>query len=85
MNTTNTFHSIEDIQTKKEELKKKLHTRSDVISSLWQDLTTVKKTDDKGELVVGMVSKGIMAFDAFLTISKLYRRYGGLFKRKKRR
>lgn len=85
MNTTNTFHSIEDIQNKKEELKNSLNQRGDAIAALWHDLTTVKKSDDKGEMVVGIVSKGIMAFDTFMTISKLYRRYGGLFKRKKRR
>lgn len=39
----------------------------------------------KGEMVAGIISKGIMAFDAVMVVSKLYRRYGKLFKKKRRR
>lgn len=81
----NTFHNIEDVQLKKEELRSAIEQRSDTIATLWSELTTVKKSDDKGEIVAGVISKGIMAFDAFMLFSKLYRRYGNLFKKKRRR
>ena len=82
---TNTFRNIEDIQLRKEELRVAIEQRSDAIANLWTELTTVKKSDDKGEMVAGIISKGIMAFDAVMVVSKLYRRYGKLFKKNRRR
>ena len=38
----------------------------------------------KGEMVAGVISKSIMAFDAVMVVSKLYRRYGKFFKKKRR-
>lgn len=81
---TNTFRNIEDVQLKKEELRVAIEQHKDNISALWGELTTVKKSNDKGELVSGIISKGIMAFDAVMVVSKLYRRYGNLFKKKRR-
>ena len=83
MSMTNTFRNIEDIQLRKEELRVAIEQRSDAIANLWTKLTTVKKSDDKGEMVAGIISKGIMAFDAVMVVSKLYRRYGKLFKKKR--
>ena len=45
---TNTFRNIEDIQLRKEELRVAIEQRSDAIANLWTELTTVKKSDDKG-------------------------------------
>lgn len=80
----NTYRNIEDIQLRKEELRTSIDQRSEIIANLWSDLTTVKRSGDKGEMVAGVISKSIMAFDAVMVVSKLYRRYGKLFKKKRR-
>lgn len=82
---TTQYRNIEDIQLKKEEMLTAIQQRKEKIALLWSDLTTVKKSNDKGEMVAGIISKGIMAFDAMMVVSKIYRRYGNLFKKKKRR
>ncbi|MGN0281504.1 MAG: hypothetical protein ACI4B3_04285 [Prevotella sp.] len=82
---TNTIRNIEDVLLKKEELRNEIDKRSDIIANLWGELTTVKKSDDKGEFIANVISKGIMTFDAVMVISKLYRRYGNIFSKKKRR
>lgn len=85
MTKTTIVRNLEDIQLKKEELKTSIDQCGEKVYGLWRELTTVKPTNDKGEMVSGIISKGIMAFDMALVITKLYRRYGTLFKRKKKR
>ena len=80
----NTYRNIEDIQLRKEELRTSIDQRSEIIANLWSDLTTVKRSGDKGEMVAGVISKSIMAFDAVMVVSKLSRRYGKFFKKKRR-
>ena len=80
----NTYRNIEDIQLRKEELRTSIDQRSEIIANLWSDLTTVKRSGDKGEMVAGVISKSIMAFDAVMVVSKLYRRHGKFFKKKRR-
>ena len=80
----NTYRNIEDIQLRKEELRTSIDQRSEIIANLWSDLTTVKRSGDKGEMVAGVISKSIMAFDAVMVVSKLYSRYGKFFKKKRR-
>ena len=80
----NTYRNIEDIQLRKEELRTSIDQRSEIIANLWSDLTTVKRSGDKGEMVAGVISKSIMAFDAVMVVSKLYRRYRKFFKKKRR-
>ena len=85
MTKTTIVSNLEDIQLKKQELQTSISQSGEKVSALWRDLTTVKPTNDMGEWVSGFISKGIMAFDVALVITKLYRRYGTLFKRKKKR
>ena len=80
----NTYRNIEDIQLRKEELRTSIDQRSEIIANLWSDLTTVKRSGDKGEMVAGVISKSIMAFDAVMVVSKLSPRYGKFFKKKRR-
>ena len=81
---TTQYSNIEEIQLRKEETLTAIQQSKEKIAVLWSDLTTVKKSNDRGEMVAGIISKGIMAFDAVMVVSKLYRRYGSLFKKKKR-
>lgn len=85
MDNTNIIHNLEDIQARKAQLHETIGKQGEKVTALWHDLVTVKQTNDRGEMLSGLLSKGVMAFDVVLMITKLYRRYGSLFKRKKRR
>ena len=83
--TTASYSSLEEIQTRKEELKDEIHQQSDQISTLWHDLVNPQESSSKGELVAHLISNSITAIDGFLLVRKLIRSYGFIFGRKKRR
>lgn len=85
MTQTTPIRNLTDIQLRKEQLRTTIDQSGEKVATLWHDLTTVKPSADKGEMVTGIISKGIMAFDVAMVATKLYRRYGSLFKKKKKR
>ena len=86
-NNTNrgTYSSLEDIQSRKEELKNDIQEQSGQITTLWRDLTAPQPSSSKGELVASLVANSITAFDGFLLVRKLMKTYGYIFGRKKRK
>lgn len=78
------YASLEEIQTRKDELKNSIQQQSNQITSLWNDLTAPKPASSKGELIASLVSNSITAIDGFLLVRKLMRTYGSIFGRKKK-
>jgi len=83
--TTASYSSLEEIQTRKEELKDEIHQQSDQISTLWHDLVNPQESSSKGELVAHLISNSITAIDGFLLVRKLMKSYSYIFGRKKRK
>ncbi|NPD91338.1 hypothetical protein [Xylanibacter muris] len=81
----NTYHTLEDIQTKKEELHAQLQSKGEQIAVIWEELFVPKKTSTKGEFVTSIISNSITAFDAFMLVRKIMKQYGSIFSRKKKR
>ena len=79
------YNSLEEIESRKAQLKDDIQQKSDQIGDVWRDLTTPQPTNTKGEMVASLVTKSITAIDAFLLMRKLMRNYGFLFGRKKRK
>ena len=79
------YSSLEEIQSRKDELKATIDQQSGQISTLWHDLTTSTPAASKGEIVASVVSNSITAIDGFLLVRKIMKSYGFLFKRKKRK
>jgi hypothetical protein len=79
------YNSLEEIESRKAQLKDDIQQKSDQIGNVWRDLTTPQPTNTKGEMVASLVTKSITAIDAFLLMRKLMRNYGFLFGRKKRK
>ena len=79
------YNSLEEIESRKAQLKDDIQQKSDQIGNVWRDLTTPQPTNTKGEMVASLVTKSITAIDAFLLMRKLMRNYGFLFVRKKRK
>ena len=84
-NNNRTYHTLEDIQARKDELQTSIQTKNEKISILWNDLFTPKKANTKGELISNIISNSITAFDTFMLIRKLMNNYGSIFKGRKRK
>lgn len=80
-----TYQSLEEIQSRKDELKATLQDQSGQISTLWRGLTASQPSNSKGEMIASLVTNSITAIDGFLLVRKLLRSYGYLFGRKKRK
>lgn len=79
------YSSLEEIQSRKDELKEDIQQQSGQISTLWRDLTAPQPASSKGELVASLITNSITAIDGFLLVRKLIRNYGYIFGRKKRK
>ena len=79
----NHFHTLEDIQKRKEELAAGIQKESDQISTLWHTLVMPPKNATKGEMVANIVSKSVTAIDALLRVRKLMKTYGHIFRKRR--
>ena len=79
------YYTLDDIQSRKDELQSEIHKKGEQIGLLWNSLFTPKKTNTKGELIASIITNSITAFDTFMLVRKLMSKYGGLFKSKKKR
>lgn len=80
-----TFHTLEDLEAHKEELRSRIHASNETIEMLWHDIFVPKKETTKGEMVAGIINKSIVAFDAFMLARKLMKQYNNLFGKRRRR
>ena len=78
------YSSLEEIQSRKDQLKDDIQQQSGQITNLWRDLTAPQPSRSKGEMIASLVTNSITAIDGFLLVRKLIRSYGFLFGRKKR-
>lgn len=82
------YNSLEDIAARKAEMSEKRNYRSEEIEQLWEKLSTPEPANTRAEMISGIISKSIVAFDAFMLVRKLSRQYGSImsiFKKKKKR
>ena len=80
-----TYHTLEEIQIRKEELQSNIQQENDQIGILWRTLFAPQKASSKGELVAHLVANSITAIDGFLLVRKLMKSYGRIFSRKKKK
>ena len=78
------FNSIEELEMRKNALREEIRGKSETIENIWHGLFTEKKESSRGELIAGIISKSVMAFDAFMLARKLMKQYDRLFRRKKK-
>ena len=80
-----TYHTLEEIQIRKEELQSNIQQENDQIGILWRTLFAPQKASSKGELAANLVANSITAIDGFLLVRKLMKSYGRIFSRKKKK
>ena len=79
------YSSLEEIQSRKDQLKDDIQQQSGQITTIWRELTAPQQSASKGEMIASLVTNSITAIDGFLLVRKLMRNYGFLFGRKKRK
>ena len=82
------YHTLEEIRQRKEELAEQLSGDNTRFTTLWNQVFLSKDNTSKGDYIASMVSKGFVAFDAFLMVRKLMKTYGllkGKSKKKSRK
>ena len=72
------YRTLEEIRLRKEQLRDAIDRKEQKISTTWSSLSARKEANTRGEYVANLVSYGVTAFDALLTMRKLKRNYGGI-------
>lgn len=72
------YHSLEEIQMRKEQLDEVIELENEEIKRLWGVLTEKNDEQSPGEQIAKYVKYGIMAYDGMMTLRKLKRNYGSL-------
>lgn len=82
------YNSLDDIARCKAEILEKRQEKGERIEKLWEKISAPQQPSSRGEMITGIISKGIVAFDTFLLVRKLSRQYGSffsIFKKKKKK
>jgi len=81
-----TYHTLEDIRRRKDELLDQLQTDKKEFYTLWSSLFVKRENASRGDYIASMVTNSVTIIDLFLLYRKLKKTYGGvfsLFRRKK--
>lgn len=70
------YKSIEQIETRKEELRSEIKKKKEELGMVWNTMSVPKKTDTTGELIANSISTGVKVLDIFLLTRKVLRKYG---------
>lgn len=81
--TQKVYTNIEEIESRKEELRQAIRKEGETLSAGWYSLIKPQKASTKGEFVANIINNGIVAYDAFMLVRKLMKQYNNLFGRKK--
>ena len=83
--TTNEFRTLAKIRERKEELLEEIQKDSEKVSEIWHDTFVKRDEVSKGDFIASLIGNGFMAFDAFLLARTLFKGYGYLFGKGKRK
>lgn len=72
------YHSLEEIQMRKEQLDEVIELENEEIKRLWGVLTEKEGELSRSEQIIKYVKYGIMAYDGVMTLQKLKRNYGSI-------
>jgi hypothetical protein len=72
------YHSLEEIQMRKEQLAEVIDLEDEEIRRLWSALIEKDEELSAGEQIGKYIQYGILAFDGMMILRKLKNRYGSL-------
>ncbi len=79
------YDSLSALRIRKHELEKEFEKDEEKMKELWADLFEEEKTDNMSDRVSSMVKMGIGAFDGVMLCWKLYKKYGSVFRKWKKK
>ncbi len=83
-NPQKTYHTLDEIQLRKEELAAQMQQDNQRLSALKSQLFVSRSESTKSEWITSLISNGITAFDTFMLVRKLMKSYSFLFGRKRK-
>jgi len=83
-NPQKTYHTLDEIQLRKEELAAQMQQDNQRLSALKSQLFVSRSESTKSEWITSLISNGITAFDTFMLVRKLMKNYSFLFGRKRK-
>ena len=72
------YHSLEEIQMRKEQLDEVIELENKEIQRLWGVLTEKDEEESRSEQIIKYIKYGMMAYDGMMTLRKLKRNYGSI-------
>ncbi len=72
------YHSLEEIQLRKEQLDEVIELENEEIKRLWGQLSKDDEELSRGEQITKYIKYGMMAYDGVMTLRKLKRNYGSI-------
>lgn len=73
-----TYHTLEEIRQRKDELLDQLQGDSKKFATLWHDLFVKNEETSKGDYIAKVITNSVTIIDLFLMYRKLKKNYGGL-------
>ena len=72
------YHTLEEIRQRKDELLDQMQVDSKQFSTLWNDIFTKREDLSKGDYIAKLITNSVTIIDLFLMYRKLKKNYGGL-------
>lgn len=79
MATHSTYHRLEELRQRKQELRRELDHDNQQIDKLWHRLFVKREEATRGEFIANIISNSALAIDAFLMVRKLRKTHNTLF------
>lgn len=77
-NPQKSYHTLEEIRLRKDELLEQMQGDSKKFSTLWNSIFVEKEATSKGEYIAKLITNSVTVIDLFLMYRKLKKNYGGL-------
>ena len=88
MNTVPKYNSLDDIARGKAVIMEKRRQKAERIRELWTQNIAIDTQGSRSDMINSIINKGVIAFDAFMLMRKLtkhYKSFTAIFKRKKKK
>ena len=74
-----TYHTLDEIRQRKDELLDQMQTDSKQFSTLWNQIFVKRENTTKADYIASLVTNSVTIIDLFLLYRKLKKSYGGIF------
>ena len=76
---TTTYHTLEEIQLRRDQLHEAIEHDTELIGTMWDNLFKKQEDSTRAEYITSIVANSITAIDTFLMVRKLIKNYGNIF------